>query len=509
VLILFQGGLFSREAFNPVLQKEFVIIDSVQSYDLNPHTATYASEAQLLTGLYEGLFSYDPQTLEPLPAIAENYTVSEDKLAWTFTIRQGVKFSNGDAITADTIRNSWLTLLAPEKKAPYASLLDCIAGAEEYRTGAAADSAAVQIRVTAPRTLEVTLHSPAEHFPKILCHHAFSAVSPKQNVWSGPFIVESRTDSEILLKKNKQYWDAPNVALPSIKLMITQDFQYATYMYNIGQAHWLSDAIDYQRVLMPDTILIAPLFATEYLFFRTGTGPWNNPDLRNALIKAVPWDTMRETYIIPADTMIFPLSGYPRVNGIADQNMEEARELLEKAGYGKNSGKARPKLVINIPEYESYSKQLQILTEAWGELGIIVDTITTASDLYQDAIKSSDADMFLYIWIGDFADPLAFLELFRGSSSLNETGWKNDAYEKLLAEAAKLTDNSKRYKKLADAEQVLLDSGVVLPLSHTVSVNVIELHEIGGWHENALDIHPLKHIYFTHGRPPSNITWDE
>ncbi|MDR2897902.1 MAG: peptide ABC transporter substrate-binding protein [Spirochaetaceae bacterium] len=526
VLVFFQWGLCSQgsssrgtsslendssgSGFSPTLQKEFVIVDSVQNFDLNPHTATYASEAQLLTGLSEGLFSYDPQTLEPLPAIAETYHVSEDKLVWTFTIREGTKFSNGDAITAETVRDSWMTLLSPDKKAPYASLLDCISGAEAYRTGNAA-AEKVMIRARDTRTLEVTLNSPAEHFSKILCHHAFSAVSPKQDVWSGPFTIASRTADEIILTKNEQYWDAANTALPSIKFLITQDLQHATYMYNIGTAHWLCDTIDYQRILAPDTIHVAPLFATEYLFFRIDdTSPWNNPDLRNALVKAVPWETLREAYIIPAETMIFPLNGYPRVKGLAEQDMDEALRLLEKAGYGiptgENSGKARPKLVINIPSYDSYSKQLELLTAAWSDLGIIVEAVSTDSALYQDAIKTADADIFLYIWIGDFADPLAFLELFRGSSSLNETGWKNDDYEKLLAEAAKLTDPSKRYKKLAEAEQLLLDSGIVLPLSHTVSVNVIELLEIGGWYENALDIHPLKHLFFTHGRQMSNIT---
>ncbi len=150
VLMLFQGHLFSKGIvtpafFSPELQKEFIIVDSVQNYDLNPHTATYASEAQLLTGLYEGLFSYDPKTLEPLSAISETHLVSEDKLVWTFSIRKEVKFSNGDPITADTIRNSWLSLLDPEKKAPYASLLDCIAGAEAYRTGAAGPDGAGNI----------------------------------------------------------------------------------------------------------------------------------------------------------------------------------------------------------------------------------------------------------------------------------------------------------------------------------------------------------------------------
>ena len=133
--ILLVVSLFFSFQLCATEQQPFVIIDSEHNYNLNPHTASYSSEAQVLTGLYEGLFSYNPKTLEPLPALLSNYKVSRNKLRWTFTVLENACFSNGEKITAQSIKDSWMNLLHPKTQAPFASLLDCVKGVYEYRTG--------------------------------------------------------------------------------------------------------------------------------------------------------------------------------------------------------------------------------------------------------------------------------------------------------------------------------------------------------------------------------------
>ena len=103
----------------------------------------------------------------------------------------------------------------------------------------------------------------------------------------------------------------------------------------------------------------------------------------------------------------------------------------------------------------------------------------------------------MYSWTGDFADPLAFLELFRGNSTLNDSNWKNEDFDKLIDEAA-ITSVENRFTILAKAEEILLDEGMVIPLQHQLSLNVINLKEIGGWAANAFDFHPLKYLYRNH-----------
>ena len=122
--------------------KKFTVIESVREHDLNPQTTSYASDAQMLTGLYEGLFTYDPVNLNPLYAIATDYRISRDKKRWTFTINANACFSNGEKITAADVRDSWLRLLSTPD-APYASLLDVIIGAEDYRLGKCGEQSSI------------------------------------------------------------------------------------------------------------------------------------------------------------------------------------------------------------------------------------------------------------------------------------------------------------------------------------------------------------------------------
>ncbi|MBQ1795350.1 MAG: hypothetical protein II110_06685, partial [Treponema sp.] len=114
---------------------------------------------------------------------------------------------------------------------------------------------------------------------------------------------------------------------------------------------------------------------------------------------------------------------------------------------------------------------------------------------YVNKIKNSPADLFMYSWIGDFADPTTFLELFRSNSTLNVSGYKNSRYDELLKQAAGTAKQKDRFAILAEAEQVILDDAEIIPISHPVCMHVINTNVIGGWKSNALDIHPFKYLY--------------
>ena len=118
----------------------------------------------------------------------------------------------------------------------------------------------------------------------------------------------------------------------------------------------------------------------------------------------------------------------------------------------------------------------------------------TPTDRYLKSIPGWNAQIFTYSWVGDFADPVAFLELFRGDSSLNVSGWKDTQFDNFLSEASQLS-GEERLQKLSEAEQYLLDQGMIIPISHSVSFNVIDTEYIKGWYENPLNYHPLKYIY--------------
>ncbi len=486
--------------FNPDIQQELVIIDTVHDYDLNPHTANYSSEGQLLNALYEGLFVSNPLTLEPVPAIAEDFTVSRNKKVWTFSIRPEATFSNGERITAYDVKDSWIALLDPNLYAPFASLLDCIEGAADYRQGnASADKVGIEAKNRG--TLIVRLNAPTDFFAKILTHHAFSVVPSEKGVYSGAYVLSERTSENIIFEKNKEYYDFKKVAIPSIKIILDDDLEENAFRFNIGDAQWAAGGVMVDAIYDTETLYIAPQFGTEFVFFKAQNKPWDNADLRNAVISAIPWSVLRSG-IMPAETLILPIGSYPDIVGITERDIEYAKELLKKAGYEvlyDEDGNAIPtglELTFAIPDLDYTREQAQIMVDGLAEVGIRLNIETTPSERYLGSFEGWDADLFTYTWIGDFADPLAFLELFRRGSSLRETEWTDDEFESLLEEATTIEDLDERYEKLSEAEQFLLDAGVILPLSHPVSFNVVDTSVLGGWYPNALDIHPFKNMYF-------------
>lgn len=473
--------------------RPFTIIDSVHHYNLDPHTANYSSEAQMLTGLYEGLFSYDPFSLEPLPALVADYKVSRDRLRWTFTLKEGAKFSNGEEITAQTIKDSWLALLNPATQAPFASLLDCIRGVAEYRSGrGTADE--VGISVQGKHQLVLRLTAPTEHLPSILCHHSFSAVHPDRRVSSGPFVLESYDGSRLVLRRNPLYHDAGSVALEEILVIQSDNISENSHLFNTGAVDWILSSAEIASIINYNAVLVNAEFATEYLFFKSHKAPWNQASFRNALLSAVPWDDLRGKSFVPASTLIYPIGNYVAPAAIADFDMEEARLLLAQAKEEAGMAADAPlEITIAISDTEYSMNQAEILRQSWSRLGITVNISNTPMTRYLDSIPSWDADLFSYTWIGDFADPLAFLELFRSDSTLNESQWASPEYDQLLEEASFAT-GERRQELLSAAEDLLLSDGLILPISHPVTLNVIDLNAVKGWQLNALDIHPLKYL---------------
>lgn len=486
----------NTNGINPELQREFLITMPPQNFNLNPHTATYSSEGQILDAIYEGLYSYDPKTLEPKPALATEYKVSRNKTKITYTIRENASFSDGSPINAFSIKASWLMLLSTPN-APYASLLDCVKGAEDFRNGKISEKE-VGIVARDNKTLIVNLIQPTAHFNKILCHHAFTVKTGADNVFSGAYVIKERTDNAILLEKNQNYWDSENVNIPSIRITTSEDINKNAWDFNIGKIDWISSVFNSNKILNKTSVRLTAIFGTEYLFFNCKNSPWNNKDFRNALITAVPWAELRKNNFVQATTLVFPLMNYPKIEGLTDTEPEDAKEMMNEAR--KNAGIDEEDIItlkIGISANSERQKRFfEILKEAWQPLGVDLEAQVASNYRYIESIPTWDADIFVYSWIGDFADPIAFLELFREDSTLNQTKWKNEKYNELLKKSAETKDIIEQYKILAEAEQTLLDDGVVMPISHSISLHAIDLNSIGGWFTNALDIHPYKYLYF-------------
>lgn len=476
------------------LQRNVTMLTMGHVYDMNPQTASYTSEAQVLSSLYEGLFTYNPVTLEPQNALCSSYKLSRNKKRWTFTLIDNAKFSSGEKITAATFRESWLDLLA-NPNAPYASLLDCIEGAHAYRTGKGKRD---EVGITArdDKTLVVHLEEPAEHLSKILCHHAFCAVSKKGNAYSGAFALKSYKDGIMELEKNKNYREAESIQIPGVTIYQSDDLDENAYLFNTGKIDWIPEGnVNAAKVIDRDAIKVAAEFGTYYIFFKLNGKKWNVKEVREALLEAIPYDKLREGISMPATTLVYPLSGYPEVSGLDDYDGDDAVLLMKKARE-KAGIPAKEKITVKfgITDSDFMKKFAEILKKAWEPLGVNLITEIKPSEGYNSAIPTWDADLYSYSWIGDFADPLAFLELFRSDSSLNVAQYKSAEFDSLLHQAS-VADQETHNELLSKAESLLLDDSVVIPIYHPISLHIINTDEIGGWQTNAMDLHPFKYLY--------------
>jgi len=488
---------------------ELTVTFSKGEVELDSRKSFLASEAQLFTAIYEGLFSYHPFTMEPIPAAAEKWELSEDKKQWTFTIRRDAKFRNGDPVRAEDFRAAWLSILSPQRDAPYSSLFDIIEGAKDYRTGITHNADKVGIIASGPKTLVVKLSVPAFFFPSMLCHHSFSPIHPsminnenwskKSPVSNGPFYIAEMDENKIVMLKTDTYWDASAVSLKKITLKYTENGDEASSLWNSGEARWISGDVNFDTLTDRSGIQVNAMFATHYYFIRSGEKPWNDYRIRRALVLALPWDEIRAGHFLPAKTLVYPLPGYPKIEGLSDTDIEEAAALLAEAGFPHGNG--LPDLVIRITPSPEAARIGGLMASTWKEkLGVPVRVEVVPFNRYFQMLKASDYTVGFSTWIGDFADPYTFLQMWRRDSNLNDARYDDEDYETLM-EKSMLEEGETRWATLADAEKLLLERGSVLPISYSPAINIVDIGELGGWFPNALDIHPFKHLSFKAFRP--------
>ena len=495
---------------------ELTVVFSRHDIELDFRKSYFASEAQIFTGLYEGLFSYHPLTLSPVPAAAERWELSEDKKQWTFTIRRNARYWNGDPVRAEDFRTAWLSLLQPDRESPYSSLFDVIEGARDYRNGIEKDQNKIGIVARDARTLIVKLNAPASFFPAMLCHHSFSPIHPSmtdktswspvegQTDWTppvsnGPFRITTMDSDSIVMSKNEHYWESDNVVLNKITLKFTDDGVEAANLWNSGQARWISGAVDIDALTDRSGIQVNVLFATHYYFIRSGEKPWDDHRIRRAMVLALPWQEIRSGYYLPAETLIFPISGYPEVEGISETDYEEAQRLLTEAGYAGGAG--LPELVIRLTPSQDAARVGSLMAVAWKEnLGLNVRVEVVSYERYYLSMKEDGYNVGSTTWIGDFADPFTFLQMWLKDSNLNDARLNDADYEALI-ERSMAEEGNVRMVTLAEAEKLLLDRGVILPIFFSPALNIVDTGELDGWYPNAMDIHPFKYMFFKAFRP--------
>jgi peptide/nickel transport system substrate-binding protein/oligopeptide transport system substrate-binding protein len=492
---------------------EFVLVYSPKNLVLDPRHIYTTMESELSTGIYEGLLSYHPFSLEPIPAVASQWKVSPDQTVYTFTLRENARFSNGDPIRAQDFLDSWLRVLEPGADAEYSFLLDIIKGARDYRLGR--DVEELGIRVISPTQLVVELERPASHFLKILCHMTLAPVHPSYRdregwdrdttlIGNGPYYIYERSPSELVLKKNNLYWDASRVELETVRVRFMDDPLAITQGFNNGKIHWANNW-DTESLLDRSKIVFNPLFATSYFFFLCTEEPWSDQRVRRALTLLAPWEQIRdeEQVLLPTGNLIPAIPGYPEVESIESSNRQEALSLLEEAGYP--GGKGLPAVIFKLPGDSESRRIAELMAAAWNEeLDLESSFRSFPFEIYLEEVKKSDFTIGSATWIGDYADPLTFLQMWTTDSNLNDARFSDEKFDSLIEQSFG-EEGRERYETLGESEGLLLQNAVVLPISHTPAFNLIDLDRVEGWFPNVLNIHPLKYLRFRARRMPPGV----
>jgi ABC-type oligopeptide transport system substrate-binding subunit len=289
-----------REVFIPG-KDTFVVNNAAEPQSLDPGLARGQPEHRITLALFEGLTTYDPKTLDPVPGMAERWTVSEDKRTYTFHLRDAA-WSDGRKVAADDFVGSWLRVLDPKTPTDYAHILFYIKGAKDYRLGKGPREA-VGVRALDERTLEVKLENPIPFFLELCAFFTFAPVRkdvlekhgdawtrPGNMVSNGPFRLQSwKPNDSIVVEKNPAYWNAAAVRQPRIKFLPLNNRATAWNLYEQGEIDMVTtlplDLID-QIVQRPD-YRGTPYLAVYYYAFNVTHGPLKDKRVRKALSLAV------------------------------------------------------------------------------------------------------------------------------------------------------------------------------------------------------------------------------
>lgn len=484
---------------------------------LDPHLITGLSEVNVTTALFEGLVGDHPETGEPVPGVAERWEISPDGLTYTFHLRANARWSNGDPVTAQDFAGSIRRVLTRSLGADNAAMLFVLANAESWYQGGLTDFAQVGVMAVDDHTLRLTLAHPAPYLPSLLAHPIFFPVhlptlernggatvrdtrwtEPATFVGNGPFALKVWRRGEVIVAdKSPTYWDAGSVRLNAIHFHPAPDVDGEERAFRAGQLHLTESLpvgkVESYRRNQPGLLQIGPFLDTYFYRLNTTRPGLDNRLVRKALFVAIDREAIvgkitrggqkAAYYFTP-----FGLNPPPKPGG----DLELAREMLAQAGFPE--GKGLPPLEIMITSSSNHRTIAEAIQQMWSRLGLQVSVNNMEMSSLFAKRRALDYSVLRSEWAADFTDAKSFLDIFRGGSSNNHTGWNNLQYDAALHAADRSADPAARMRLLAEAEAVLMAEVPIIPIYYFTLVRLVH-PSVRGWHPLPLDRHPYKHVW--------------
>lgn len=512
---------------------DFVFNNGTEVQTLDPATVTGIPEGRAIRMVYEGLLVSHPETLEPLPGVAERWEVSEDGRTYTFHLRQDARWSNGDTVDADDFMWSLERFLDPRTAAEYAYMLWYVTGARAFTTevedGAPKNSFdTVGIERVDRWTLRFHLDAPTPFFLELMafypmfpvCRRAIEDVKarfpdtwekewlrPENIVCNGPYTVKfRRVNDRIRFEKNPLYWDADSVAFETVDMLAAESYTTSLNLYLTGECHWIDvpPANVIQELMPREDFNPIPYLGSYFFRVNVTRPPLDDARVRRALALTIPRDDIVQTITkagqVPAYTLVPPgIAGYagatmPHGDSF-EADAEEARRLLTEAGYGPG-GKDFPPLEVHYNTSETHRDIAEVIADGWAKhLGIRAKLANQEWKVYLDTQSNLGYDVSRSAWIGDYADPNTFIDLFVTGGDNNKTGWSNAEYDALVEQANLEPDPARRFELMGRAEAILMDQLPILPVYYYVTQTTYS-PRLGGYFPNVKDEHFPKFWYW-------------
>lgn len=485
---------------------------------LDPHRAEGVSAGNILRDLYEGLTAIAADG-RPIPAAAQAWQVGDDGLSYRFELREGLRWSNGDALTAEDFAAGLRRSLNPETGSNFAQLLLPIRNAVAVIAGQL-PPAALGVHAPDARTLRIDLERPAPQLPGVLSHPSTFPVHrsslrasgrfarPRQLVSNGAYrLDEWRVQAHVELVRNPHYRDADRVAIERVRYVTTEDINSEFKRYRAGELDVTYEippvaAVQIRRDYSGQ-LHLAPYLGVYFYGLNLTRTPFKDaPKLRQALTMVIDRELIADKVLyglaLPAYGWVPPgtanhLQQKPEwAHWPYARRVAEARRLYREAGY---SDEAPLETEIRYNTHESHRRVATVVAAMWKQtLGVRTRLLNEEFKVFLHNRKlRRETQVYRAAWMADYDDPLSFLGILHSDHGKNDTGWRSEAYDAALARGEAVADAGLRAAFLSEAERMVLAENPVIPIYFYVSKHLVG-PRVRGWTDNVLDYHYSKDL---------------
>ena len=403
---------------------------------VDPHKVSSQWENIVIGDMFIGLFT-DGEDATPVLGMADSYEISDDALTWTFTLKDA-NWSDGQPVTAEDFQYAFRRILTPATASQYASMLFLIKNAEEFYNGEV-DADALGVRAIDDKTLEIQLNYPAPYLPGILKHYTSFPVpmhvveefgddwtDPENIVVNGPYkLLQFRTGDYIRSVANPEFEGAENLCFKEVIYYPYDDLDAIERFIQTGRID-INNAFDGQKTeelkeRFPGWVRTAPTLQLTYFSINMDLDKFKDPGVRNALAMAIDRDFMVNEVLTagyqPAYSFVPP--GTANYNGGAEvywadwpleQRQEEARKLLEEAGYGPDNPL---RFEYTYRSTDDNPRVAPAVQSSWAEIADWVqpEILQKETQVQYVLLRQGDFEIGDGAWVADFNDPKNFLYL--------------------------------------------------------------------------------------------------